>query len=532
MKQHKVDNAIILAAGIGERAVPLTMETPKGLLKVFGVPMLERQIEQLLEKGISEIIIVVGYMKECFDYLIDKYGVKLIFNPEFASKNNLSSLYCVREHLRGSYLLMSDNYIENNIFSQEESDSWFSGVFYSGKTEEWVVSEYTQAGAIRRIDIGGADAFAIQGPAYFSPEFSAVFRDFLEEYYAKTEAIDYYWEHILKLETEKLPPMFIKDTTGNVHEFENLEELRQYDRSYFTETNNRVIAKIAEVLSCSHGDIHDISVVKTGMNNRSFKFYIGDKPYIFRMPGADMSKLVDREIEKQAYDKLAESNITDKTVYFDGKTGIKISEFLENSRMADCASDEDLKLSMQSVHLFHDQNVVLTTDRTIETETYRYIDLANELNAIRFSDFDEILLKMQELFEIKKKLGIKEGLCHGDYAHVNILILPDGRAKIIDLEFVINCDPILDVSMYAIFAEFERERIDLCLEYYLGRKPTREEQFRLYLYVSLSAFRWAIWAEYKQAGGSEFGDYTLTQIRFAKDYYNILKKEFPEFFND
>jgi len=68
----KVDNAIILSAGFGSRAVPLTYETPKGLLKVFGKPMIERQIEQLIEKNITDIIIVVGYMKEKFDYLILK----------------------------------------------------------------------------------------------------------------------------------------------------------------------------------------------------------------------------------------------------------------------------------------------------------------------------------------------------------------------------------------------------------------------------------------------------------------------------
>jgi len=83
-KSYKVDNAIFLAAGFGSRFVPITYELPKGLVSVKGEPMIERQIRQLLEKGINEIIIVVGYLKEKFDYLIDKYKVKLVYNPDYS----------------------------------------------------------------------------------------------------------------------------------------------------------------------------------------------------------------------------------------------------------------------------------------------------------------------------------------------------------------------------------------------------------------------------------------------------------------
>ena len=75
--------AIILAAGMGTRLRPLTNEMPKALVKVNGKPMLERQIEFLHEKGIKDIIIVTGYLKEKFDYLQGKYGVELIFNEKY-----------------------------------------------------------------------------------------------------------------------------------------------------------------------------------------------------------------------------------------------------------------------------------------------------------------------------------------------------------------------------------------------------------------------------------------------------------------
>ena len=96
LKQYKVDGALIIAAGFGSRFVPLTFEMPKGLLEVFGERMIERQIRQLHEVGVQNITIVVGYLKEKFEYLIDKYDVKLLYNPEYSSKNTLTTIYRAR----------------------------------------------------------------------------------------------------------------------------------------------------------------------------------------------------------------------------------------------------------------------------------------------------------------------------------------------------------------------------------------------------------------------------------------------------
>lgn len=85
-RETSVRNAIILAAGYGMRMVPADREIPKGLLEVYGEPLIERLIKQLQEAGISEICVVVGYKKEKYEYLIKRYGVKLIFNAEYAEK--------------------------------------------------------------------------------------------------------------------------------------------------------------------------------------------------------------------------------------------------------------------------------------------------------------------------------------------------------------------------------------------------------------------------------------------------------------
>ncbi len=169
LEQYRVNGALIIAAGFGSRFVPLTFETPKGLLEVFGERMIERQIKQLHEAGIHNITIVVGYLKEKFEYLIDKYDVNLLYNKEYSSKNTLTTVYHAREFLRGKnmYLLSSDNWMKENMFHTYECGSWYSSVFKEGETSEWCFS-FNKKGKVRRVEIGGRDSCAIYGPVFLT----------------------------------------------------------------------------------------------------------------------------------------------------------------------------------------------------------------------------------------------------------------------------------------------------------------------------------------------------------------------------
>jgi CTP:phosphocholine cytidylyltransferase-like protein len=118
-------NAIILAAGYGMRMVPINMESPKGLLKVKGETLIERTVQQLHEVGISEIHIVVGFMKEKFEYLMDKYNVDLIVNPKYAKYNNLESLACAAKYLKNTYVIPSDVWCWENPFNKVELYPWY-----------------------------------------------------------------------------------------------------------------------------------------------------------------------------------------------------------------------------------------------------------------------------------------------------------------------------------------------------------------------------------------------------------------------
>ena len=124
-KQKTPQRAIILAVGFGMRMVPINLESPKAFLQVDGEYLIERLIRQLHEVGIYQIYVVVGFMKEQFEYLIDEYDVELVVNPDYASKNNLHSVKLVKEHLENAYIIPCDIWCDRNPFHRHELYSWY-----------------------------------------------------------------------------------------------------------------------------------------------------------------------------------------------------------------------------------------------------------------------------------------------------------------------------------------------------------------------------------------------------------------------
>ena len=138
---NKVRRAIIMAAGIGSRLRPITLHTPKPLVKVHGVRMIDTVLRGLLEQGIAEIYIVVGYRKERFAALKRDYPqIKLIENPYYAECNNISSLFSAREHLEDAMILDGDLIIRNPaVLSPVFERSGYNAIWTDGQTEEWLM---------------------------------------------------------------------------------------------------------------------------------------------------------------------------------------------------------------------------------------------------------------------------------------------------------------------------------------------------------------------------------------------------------
>jgi CTP:phosphocholine cytidylyltransferase-like protein len=271
--------AIIMAAGTSARFVPNSLEYPKGLAVVKGEVLIERQIRQLKEACTSEIIVVTGYKSEQFQYLAE-HGIHLIHNPDYDSRNNHSSLYYARNFLEDTYICSSDNYFCENPFLHKPSKSYYSAVFVEGETDEWVIHT-DEENMITDVTIGGADAWVMLGHAYFNKDFGCKFRQILIEEFDKKETVSKYWENLFIEHVSELPMKIKKYADSVIFEFDSLDELREFDSSYWSEPKSEIISFISQTLNRSPKKLHSFEPLKEKNHAVGFKFHRGKKKYVY-----------------------------------------------------------------------------------------------------------------------------------------------------------------------------------------------------------------------------------------------------------
>lgn len=229
LSPYKVDNAIIMAAGRSRRCMPLSNYLPKGLFEIKGDTMVERQIKQLHDAGIKQIIIVVGYLKEKYYEMAKKYkDLIVIDNTEWEEKNNISSIYAAKDYLKNSYICCSDNWFAHNVYCDYVYDSYYACKYTDEFLDEYCVKSTDKEGYMTSVKKGGEKCWYTIGEAFFNKEFSAKFVDYMVKEYYDPEVKYMLWDdfQIRHIDDLKLKVKGYSD--DECKEFDTTEDILQF----------------------------------------------------------------------------------------------------------------------------------------------------------------------------------------------------------------------------------------------------------------------------------------------------------------
>ncbi|MCK9177057.1 MAG: phosphotransferase, partial [Clostridiales bacterium] len=398
--------------------------------------------------------------------------------------------------------------------------SWYCCVYCEGDTNDWCVST-SPMGWIKNIRVGGKDSLTVVGPAYLNREMSERLKILLNDYYGRGEATHYYWEEILKENFNDFQ-MKANVQTGYVYEFNHLDQVRHYDESHYDDLKREIIAHFPSAAPLLVEDIESIELLEDEWDSEMYRFDVREDAYVIRIPGEEEVSLYDHASVKHVYDILAPLEVAEELLDSDVSSGIRITRFADQSYYVDPMNDRDLSDSMQLIRQIHDRKLRIDRHYDIVKMFSHYESLVEQTGGVPFRDIEEMKQKMERLLFLKAHLDVDPVLCHGDYLYANVIRKKTGGLFITNWEFSGMSDPLMDVAMFAIDANFNEERLLLALRLYLGRDPDETEIVRLYLYAALGGMLWSMWGLHKKRHGLDLGDYPVRMYRFMKDYYILL----------
>lgn len=233
LEPYRVKRAIFIAAGFGSRMVPITLNTPKPLVRVHGTMIIETLLDACKKAEIEEIIIVRGYLKEQFDALLNKYpNITFIDNPYYTEQNNISSVYLAREYLQRSYVLESDLYLSNpDLIQKYEYCSNYLGK-YVERTDDWCFE--TKNKVIKRIKRGGVDCYHMYGISYYTEEDGKKLSKDMEDFYLNVPGgKDCFFDEVALNHFKDHYNIVVRDCKeGDIVEIDTFNELKEIDSSY------------------------------------------------------------------------------------------------------------------------------------------------------------------------------------------------------------------------------------------------------------------------------------------------------------
>ena len=516
IKKLSPKNAVILAAGYGMRIESVNKEIPKGLLEVNGEILIERLIRQLKEVGVKKIYVIVGFLKEQYEYLIDEFGVELVVSSNYKKTKSLFSLNLVRNEISNTYIVPCDLYLEDNPFSSSELYSWY---MLSDETDEFSSVRVNRKKEI--VSVGyDEDGNKMIGIGYISSEDSNEITEKIVRLCMDKRYIGSFWEEALYNKDGKFTVNAKVVKASKAVEINTYEQLCNAN-GVLKLQKLKAVNSMCEEMGIDKDEIYNEHTIKRGVTNITSSFEYKENKYVMRIP-EDKKNHIDRKKEKAIYELVNSKGLGDKVIYYDCETGYKISEYVNGKHTCNIDSYDDVSKSMATFRAFHKMNI----------QVDYYFDVFDKINAFEevfkesgsaYRDYENTKRNVFALKNFIDKIDKKLCLTHMDASPENILLSEDSEeGVIIDWEYAAMQDPHMDIAIFAVRSLYDRNHIDKLIDIYFENECRKETRYKIYAYVAICGFMWSNWCEAYRMSGIDFGEYSLKQYRYAKEYSRIV----------
>ena len=232
LEPYRAKRAIFIAAGFGSRLAPITLNTPKPLVRVKGTRIIDTLLDACLQAGITEIFIVRGYLAEQFDQLLYKYPmVKFLENPVYNEANNISSGMIARNLLSNAYVFEADLYLSNSdIIKKYHYTSDFLAI-PKERTDDWCFM--VKDGVIKEEKVGGINCYQMVGISYWSEEDGKKLAVDIPDVYTSPGGKERYWEQVPLVYKKENYAVEVRECHDeDIVEIDTFNELKAIDKTY------------------------------------------------------------------------------------------------------------------------------------------------------------------------------------------------------------------------------------------------------------------------------------------------------------
>ncbi|MBO5550106.1 MAG: phosphotransferase [Prevotella sp.] len=496
--------------------------------------LLDRTIDILHHIGIGNIIIVVGFRADLFRRYETK-GISLVVNPDYEFTSSMSSLATVRDIMKEDFLLIeADTFCERIVYEKLKGISFgncFTMTEESGSGDECFVE--TQNGYMINIT---KDRHRVRR---FEGEMLGISRLSVETYYKMLSEWDKSNNPILKYEYVMMevttplerPVLMFKNLiwgdVDNQRDFWRLQNqtaraLRRKENPF---DRDNLIQYMKEIFPDEK--LQDVDFIQIGgLSNRNFEVKMPLGHYVLRIPGPGSDGMVVRANEAFNARQGHRLGVTPSIRYFNVKTGLKLTDFIENAETLNAATVQRQDNMMQICRIFHDihdAHIRLKNEFNIFREIEKYDLLLEKDHLNMYEGWENVRPQVMALEERLNRLGVDLRPCHNDTLYDNFIKAVDGTIYIIDWEYSGMNDPMADFAALFIEAEFEASNEDYMLNHYFNAEVPINVKEKILCYKILWDYLWSQWTIIKEAHDNDYGTYGRDRFTRAVKNIELLK---------